>query len=148
MTGGSNVISSRRSGRRWRNERPFDLAATVTDPASLMQSTGVTSAGWEDRVNRPVVKSGFRLECKMLPEIPLSGRVGYSFVVNSSIRLSPGRARVLEVFLMLQTRYCPLQMGRASLTPGWLALALVLSGCGTQRRRVLPGPGQGRPGAT
>jgi hypothetical protein len=65
------VISSRCSGRRWRNERPFDLAAIVTDRASLMQSTGVASAGWEDRVNRSVVESGFRLECETLPETPL-----------------------------------------------------------------------------
>jgi len=74
-----------------------------------------------------------------LPETPPSGRIGYSFVVNSSIRLSPGRARVLEVFLLLQTRYCPLQMGRVSLTPGWLALALVFSGCGTPEAPGAPG---------
>ena len=40
---------------------------------------------------------------------------------------------------MLQTRYCPLQMGRAFLTPGWLALALVLSGCGTPEAPGAPG---------
>src|SRR5271157_3984128 len=116
-----------------------DLAAMLTERVSFLRSTGVTSAGWDDRVHRSVVESGFRLECETLPETPPSGRIGYSFVVNSSIRLSPGRARVLEVFLMLQTRYCPLQMGSASLTPGWLALALVLSSCGTPEAPGAPG---------
>ena len=40
---------------------------------------------------------------------------------------------------MVRTRYSPLKMGRTSLTLGWLALALVLSGCETPEAPGAPG---------
>ncbi len=119
------MVFSSRPGRQWGNERPADLAVMLTERVSFLRSTGVTSAGWDDKVNRSVVESGFRLECETLPETPPSGRVGYPFVVNSSIRLSPGRARVLGVFFIVQTRYSPLKMGRVSLTLDPLELGVL-----------------------
>ncbi len=49
---------------------------------------------------------------------------------------------------MLRKRYSPLKMGRVSLTLGWLALALVLSGCGSPEAPGAPGtrPGSARSG--
>ena len=94
-----------------------------------------------------MVESGLRLECETLPETLPSGRVGFPFAENSLIRLSPERARDLEILFMVQTRLSPLIiMGRVSLTLGWLALALVLSGCGTSEAPGAPGARPGSPG--
>gem|GEM_PF-3739510 len=49
------MVFSSRLGRQWGNERPSDLAAMLTERVSFVRSTGVTSAGWDDRVHRSVV---------------------------------------------------------------------------------------------